>query len=512
MAINPEVIPSNVKLKVTPINVKTFFGGGDGDGGSIVRTNNAIIKSGGGDIVASAVQNNSKKITILKNILKHHQNRHANEDEQLIETNKILEDIGNALALDFSQRITQEKKDIKLIRDTEAKRKRDAKEAAIEGSRKIGKKGTGIFNKLTAPVTSVFGKIREFFGLILTNLIAQSAIKWLEDPKNVKKMEGIFNFTFKVLPILIGGVLVYKIVKWGRRLWRVGRVVGGVLRTLINIVRRVPKKGLQSILKRGAISLFGRQAVKQGAKQTLKTGLRSAFRNVPILGGIVETGFSLAEGKGLGESLARGGSSMAGMALGASIGTAIFPGAGTVIGGVIGGILTPEIISKLFFNKNEKEGFSGGGTIGGHGGSKADDQIIRASSREYMVQNPFSTIFRPVLTDINDRGGRLWMDFSEASRNLLELVMKRDKILSNFNNKVKHNHLISKVSRNKEPKVNTIKREGNISVIPLDLGKEKKSVNIPMPSNTATDTPIIPAANVSNEWMQVTPNIYGIYV
>ena len=31
------------------------------------------------------------------------------------------------------------------------------------------------------------------FGLILNNLIAQSAIKWLQDPKNVKKMEGIFS-------------------------------------------------------------------------------------------------------------------------------------------------------------------------------------------------------------------------------------------------------------------------------------------------------------------------------
>jgi len=512
VAINPEVIPSNVKLKVTPINVKTFFGGGDSGGGSIVRTNNAIIKSGGGDIIASAVQNNSKKITILKNILKHHQNRHSNEDEQLIETNKILEDIGNALALDFSQRITQEKKDIKLIRDTEAKRKRDAKEAAIEGSRKIGKKGTGIFNKLTAPVTSVFGKIREFFGLILNNLIAQSAIKWLQDPKNLKKLQGVLNFTFKVLPILIGGVLVYKIVKWGRRLWKVGKVIGGVLRTLINIVRRVPKKGLQSLLKRGAISLFGRQAVKQGAKQTLMGGAKSIVKRAPLISGIVETGFSLGEGKGVGESVARGGGSMAGLAMGVGLTSWIpIPGA-RIVGGIIGSIIGPEAVSNLFFNKNKEEGFSTGGTIGGRGRSKADDQLIAVSSGEEVIQNPYSGIFRPLLKDINDRGGRLWIDFSEASRNLSESVDKRGKIYDDFTKKVKRNHLISKVSNKKEPKVNTIKREGNISVIPLDLGKEKKSVNIPMPSNTATDTPIIPAANVSNEWMQVTPDIYGIYV
>lgn len=511
MAINPEVIPSNVKLKVTPINVKTFFGGGDGDGGSIVRTNNAIIKSGGGDIVASAVQNNSKKITILKNILKHHQKRHANEDEQLIETNKILEDIGNALALDFSQRITQEKKDIKLIKDTEAKRRSAAKEAAIEGSRKIGKKGTGIFKKLTAPVASVFGKIREFFGLILTGLVANKALTWLQDPKNVKKLQGILNFTFKVLPIIIGGVLVYKIVKWGRALWKAGRVIGGVLKTLYNIIRRVPKKGLESLLKRAAISVFGRHAVKQGAKQTIKGSAKSFLSGIPFISGLVETAFSLAEGKGTGESVARGGGSMAGLAMGVALTSWIpIPGA-RIVGGIIGSIIGPEAVSSLFFNKNKEEGFSTGGTIGGRGRSKADDQVIAASSGEEVIQNPYSGIFRPLLKDINNRGGKLWLDFSEASRNLSESVDEREKIYNDFTKKVKRNHLISKVSNNK-PKVNTIKREGNISVIPLDLGKEKKSVDIPMPSNTATDTPIISAANVSNEWMQVTPDIYGIYV
>ena len=88
MAINPEVIPSNIKLKTTPINVSTFFGGGGG--GAIVRTSSAIAKGGGSDIIKSgggvasaSVEINARKISILKNILKYHQDRHNLESEKL---------------------------------------------------------------------------------------------------------------------------------------------------------------------------------------------------------------------------------------------------------------------------------------------------------------------------------------------------------------------------------------------------------------------------------------------
>ena len=527
MAINPEVIPSNVKLKRTPINVKTFFGTGDGSGGSIARTNNAIVKSGGGDLVASVVQNNSKKISILKNILKYHQDTHGNNNDILSEINQTIQDIGNALSLDFSQRITATNKDIKKIKDDEAKRQTAAKEAAIESVKKIGKAGTGVFNKLTAPVKSVFDKIKEFFGLIFTGIVANKALDWLKDEKNIEKMAGILNFGLKVLPLLIIGVLGITALKWTRRLWRIGRFLWripgkllGLGKTLWNIVSGTGwKPGQQlgkNILKRGSIAAFG----KKGFGGAVSTAIKFLARRSGPFAGIVETGFSLAEGKGMGESFARGGGAWAGFAAGAGIGAgigALFGGVGAgpgaLIGGVLGSIIGPEAVSTLFFNKKKQEGFSSGGTIGGRGGSQADDQFITASSGEEVIQNPYSGIFRPLLKDINNAGGALWSEFAVASRDLLGIIDTREQLYSNFNKSIKKYDSISSVPKPViSQTVGASKKGGNISLLPFNLPKDTSSLKVPQPENTATDIPLIPAANVANEWMQVTPDIYGIFV
>ena len=111
---------------------------------------------------------------------------------------------------------------------------------------------------------------------------------------------------------------------------------------------------------------LGRQFSKKASKQITKQTLKGAFKGVakgtlrgvatkmPILGGIFETGFSLAEGRGLGESLARGGGSMAGLLAGVALTSWIpIPGA-RIVGGLIGATLGPEAISNLFFNKKDK--------------------------------------------------------------------------------------------------------------------------------------------------------------
>ena len=139
--------------------------------------------------------------------------------------------------------------------------------------------------------------------------------------------------------------------------------------------------------------------------------------------------------------------------------------------------------------------------------SKTASLLIHAAKMDESYTKNEKEIIKKTLIDLGVNSEEINKIMIEAEEN-----EKNSNQILEFTKKVKHNHLLTKVSRNKEPKVNTIKREGNITLIPLDLGKEKKSVNIPMPSNTATDTPIIPAANVSNEWMQVTPDIYGIYV
>ena len=82
MAINPEVIPSNIKLKRTPINVTKFFGKRGGGGGALSKSggSGSIIRSSSSSIVPNLasldpvdrplsleekVDRNQKKITIF---------------------------------------------------------------------------------------------------------------------------------------------------------------------------------------------------------------------------------------------------------------------------------------------------------------------------------------------------------------------------------------------------------------------------------------------------------------
>lgn len=524
MAINPEVIPSNVKLKRTPINVKTFFGTGDGSGGSIARTNNAIVKSGGGDLVASVVQNNSKKISILKNILKYHQDTHGNNNDILSEINQTIQDIGNALSLDFSQRITATNKDIKKIKDDEAKRQTAAKEAAIESVKKIGKAGTGVFNKLTAPVKSVFDKIKEFFGLIFTGIVANKALDWLKDEKNIEKMGGILNFGLKVLPFLIVGVLGYTALKWTRRLWKLGRFLWkipgrlfGILRTLWNIVNKIPKKGFKTALQRGGIAAFGKKGFGGAAKGVMSKVPKT---RLGTLGG---------------ELAQKGAKKVGGKALGAlplignlwDLGSAVYRfGKGDLVGGMLSlgsaipvlgwGVAAIDVAREMgAFEGTPLQTMkkSAGGTVGGIGSPTVDSIRAMLAPGEEVIRTSSAKIFRPLLKDINNAGGALWSEFAAASRDLLGIIDTREQLYSNFNKSIKKYDSISSVPKPViSQTVGASKKGGNISLLPFNLPKDTSSLKVPQPENTATDIPLIPAANVANEWMQVTPDIYGIFV
>ena len=96
------------------------------------------------------------------------EDRETETYKALVETNRILVEIQKQLALDFAMRIAEEKESVKKIKAAESKRKFTAKESAVEGVKKIGSIGKNIVDKVTAPVKSVFDKIKEFFGLILT--------------------------------------------------------------------------------------------------------------------------------------------------------------------------------------------------------------------------------------------------------------------------------------------------------------------------------------------------------
>ena len=73
-----------------------------------------------------------------------------------------------------------------------------------------------------------------------------------------------------------------------------------------------------------------------------------------------------------------------------------------------------------FTDLDPKElGFKDGGEIGGKGGPKSDNIIAKVSPGEYVIQNPYSKLFNPVLNDIN-KGGKLWKNFDIATGKSIE--------------------------------------------------------------------------------------------
>jgi hypothetical protein len=136
-------------------------------------------------------------------------NKSQGIENALIETNKILVEIQNQLATDFALRIAEEKEKNKKIKAVESKKRFLSKEGAIESVKKIG---TGLSNqvdKVLAPAKSIFEKIIEFFKIVLTGIIVNNVFKWLEKPENAKKLANFLGFLvghWKEILLILGTI------------------------------------------------------------------------------------------------------------------------------------------------------------------------------------------------------------------------------------------------------------------------------------------------------------------
>ena len=182
-------------------------------------------------------------------------------DQTLVETNNILIEIQRQLAFDYASRIEDEKNAIKSFKAAESKRKFSAKEKSVEGVRKIGGAIGGTVSKIAAPIKGIFDKIKEFFGLVLTGIVTNVAFEWLKDEKNRERLGNIFTFIGKTIPYLLAGLLGLKLIKWGTRLFRLGRF-------LFKLPGRI-------------LRVFGGRAASRGAGAAgdTATGRGGLFRN-----------------------------------------------------------------------------------------------------------------------------------------------------------------------------------------------------------------------------------------
>lgn len=153
----------------------------------------------------------------------------------LEQSNKILTQIKEQLSLDFLSRINQEKKELA------ENKKRIAAEKVKDKERKIESGGRGLLGKtlsaVVAPAKSIFQKLLDFFSIILTGILVNSAFKWLQKPENQKKLQDFFNFLkeyWQELLIVFGAVKLLGLV---RKIQKVANAIKG----LIDFFKSKPK-------------------------------------------------------------------------------------------------------------------------------------------------------------------------------------------------------------------------------------------------------------------------------
>tara|TARA_R100001443_G_scaffold108935_1_gene119904 strand:- start:1779 stop:3032 length:1254 start_codon:yes stop_codon:yes gene_type:complete len=137
----------------------------------------------------------------------------SNDDNsKLDEINSILLDIGNAISLDFANRITENKEDISDTKKQKSKGKFGRAESGIEKQKqkKAGNIFTKTADKASSPLSGIFGKLLQLGGILGTGALVNAAFEWLKNEENQEKMSTFFKIIKKNWKWMLGtaGVLI----------------------------------------------------------------------------------------------------------------------------------------------------------------------------------------------------------------------------------------------------------------------------------------------------------------
>ena len=222
----------------------------------------------GSGAIEKRVANNERKITVLKNIFKAQKVEIGDKitpkvnvlEESLVSTNIILTDIAGQLQKDFKLRLANQKSILDQERKNKLGKRRDDEEERLESRKKVNSFIKSTADKVVKPFSSVFDKLVNLGGILLTGLAANTAFQWLQDPKNLKKITDIFDFV-KENPFLslgIGALGIGATLVLGRRLLKLVKFLDPFY--LFN--RFVRGKGPKVIKPKPKITSSGGKAVK----------------------------------------------------------------------------------------------------------------------------------------------------------------------------------------------------------------------------------------------------------
>jgi len=175
----------------------------------------------GANVLEKRVASNSRKITIIKSILKNQKidvgeklttpepDKTTEVSKELASINSTLVSIGNILSTDFANRIAIEEGQNKLLKSEKQRRRRAAAESGIEGVKKVVGKGLG---KLTSPIQKTGSNVLEalsLLGLGAAGNIAFNLLKDFDSERFTKILNGIKkNYKWIIGTVaVLGGVL-----------------------------------------------------------------------------------------------------------------------------------------------------------------------------------------------------------------------------------------------------------------------------------------------------------------
>ena len=385
--------------------------------------------------------------------------------DTLSETNRILVEIQKQLSLDFAMRIAEEKAVVKKIKATESKKRFAAKEAGVESVKKIGSTLNSAFDKIIAPAKNIFSRMVEFFQLILTGIVLNAAFKWLQNPSNRAKLDSIIEFVGdhwkEILAVFIGvkifGVL-YKIYGAAK-----------LLKGIIDFALKKPPGGgrggggspldCAGVMKCFSTSVVpflsaNPRVVNQIGESVIKdrrflTGLTAALGISALSPGSAPTSAAAPASVPPIPSAAPNGPSNWSTGIWATLAAA---GYGTVeiikaIVGVAASLAGAEAKAEGGTIEGPKKkcnscslGFSGGNalhaskgmTVPGKGSGLVDSVKAMLAPGEEVIRTASANLFRPVLKDINDNAGRLWVLFSQAVKKLLSVTDYQNEVSKQF--------------------------------------------------------------------------------
>lgn len=474
--------------------------------------------------------------------------------DALEETNRILVEIQNQLSIDFATRIAERRQSIRGIKKQTEKEKISRKEASIESIGKFNKKVGNFFDKVTAPAKSIFQKLLDFFGIVLTGIAVNTAFTWLSDEKNRQKLSDTLQFVGKYWKEIAGVLIGLQVVS------TIASLVASISTAVALLTNPVFLGAIASIVAIAgivAISKFFEPSTKERLKQAADAQQGKSLY-VRGTGGVGDP-FAELERQLYGSPTAIPGDLDYRGGIGNSKGGTILP------------ISHPSYALKANIVKqypNIIQRFSLGGTVNGQGSQNIDSVPARLAPGEEVIRASAANLFRPLLKDINDNAGRLWISFSAGVSQMLENNKIFQEVIGKFNiqlnlfkeqldqfaTDIKTKQINQQPPSNGSFDVSRRTKELNVppamitpheEVIPrssvkqlqpvlkqINVKKTRKTsrapIVIPMtappivqgggdeliqPSGgTATEEPQVSSTNMMNPYMSITPQLYGIFV